>query len=249
MIDAIISDWNGVLYKDRDDSALFNAVTTAALKQSAPFHPVELFGLWQAKKQLEELKARVHRPDGSRDASVTREMYRIFNERVVKGLPVNFVDKAISRYASRRDVQERLDAGMLEVLVKRNLSTMLGVLSSAYEGWIDAVLGAGKRLSYVDFVVANKLEEKDGKAVAFLLDIFDNKPEHLRRAAATYRFSLDRTAYIGDDEDDEGCFELVRWPVVSLYSRDEFKKRCAEKYRAFVPESHDDFGKWLKGVR
>ena len=44
-------------------------------------------------------------------------------------------------------------------------------------------------------------------------------------------------AYIGDSEDDEGCFEMVGYPVVALLAPDDFKVKCAQKYRAFVPNS------------
>ena len=44
-------------------------------------------------------------------------------------------------------------------------------------------------------------------------------------------------AYIGDSEDDEGCFEMVGYPVVAFFAPGEFKDKCSRKYGAFVPDS------------
>jgi hydroxymethylpyrimidine pyrophosphatase-like HAD family hydrolase len=53
-------------------------------------------------------------------------------------------------------------------------------------------------------------------------------------------------AYIGDSEDDEGCFEIVGYPVVAFLAPSDFKDKCARKYGAFVPDSEKDLADYLQ---
>jgi len=52
--------------------------------------------------------------------------------------------------------------------------------------------------------------------------------------------------YLGDSEDDEGCFEIVRYPVVAFLAAEDLKERYARKYKAFVPENERDLANYLK---
>jgi hydroxymethylpyrimidine pyrophosphatase-like HAD family hydrolase len=55
-------------------------------------------------------------------------------------------------------------------------------------------------------------------------------------------------AYLGDSEDDEGCFEIVGHPVAAFLAPDELKQRFALKYKAFVPKDEKDLADYLKGA-
>ncbi|MCL0095293.1 hypothetical protein M1O52_02000 [Dehalococcoidia bacterium] len=55
----IVSDWNGTLIEDRDETAIVEFVGRGLLKDSLPFHPVRFVRMIRAKRQLEALSRRV----------------------------------------------------------------------------------------------------------------------------------------------------------------------------------------------
>ncbi|MCK4723928.1 MAG: hypothetical protein KAT75_11510, partial [Dehalococcoidia bacterium] len=83
-------------------------------------------------------------------------------------------------------------------------------------------------------------------AIEFELNIYKNKPRLLLELLRGRNMDESRVAYVGDSEDDEGCFEIVGYPVLALLAPDELKDRYAQKYKAFVPKDETDLMNYFK---
>jgi hydroxymethylpyrimidine pyrophosphatase-like HAD family hydrolase len=78
------------------------------------------------------------------------------------------------------------------------------------------------------------------------LNIYKKKPPLLLKLLRDRNIAASKVAYLGDSEDDEGCFEIVKYPVVAFLAPDELKQKFARKYKAFVPKDEKDLTDYLK---
>jgi phosphoglycolate phosphatase-like HAD superfamily hydrolase len=101
---------------------------------------------------------------------------------------------------------------------------------------------------YFDFCKADFLQEKNGRAVGFSLDIYKRKHEVLAELLNERRLDPSRVVYIGDSEDDEGCFQIVGYPVVAFLAPDLLKEKYASEYYAFIPRDEDDLVAYLRSI-
>jgi hydroxymethylpyrimidine pyrophosphatase-like HAD family hydrolase len=101
-------------------------------------------------------------------------------------------------------------------------------------------------LQAFDFCEADDLRQEKGRAVGFLLNIYRNKARLLADLLLRRDLDARRVAYLGDSEGDEGCFEMVRYPIVPFLAPEEAKQHYARKYRAFVPESEEELADFLR---
>ena len=97
-----------------------------------------------------------------------------------------------------------------------------------------------------DFIEADKLKANRGEAIGFGLDIYKKKPQFLLKLLKDRNMDASKVAYLGDSEDDEGCFEIVGYPVIAFLASDELKQKFALKYKAFVPKDEKDLADYLK---
>jgi hydroxymethylpyrimidine pyrophosphatase-like HAD family hydrolase len=70
----------------------------------------------------------------------------------------------------------------------------------------------------------------------------------LLRALRRRNLDEKRTVYIGDSEDDEGCFEIAGHPIVAFFATEELKERCASRYEAFIPRDEKDLANYLRKI-
>ena len=96
-----------------------------------------------------------------------------------------------------------------------------------------------------DFCEADEFGTENGRVIEFGLNIYGNKPKLLLKLLAERQLDASRVAYIGDSEDDEGCFEIIGHPLVAFLAPNEFKEKCARKYGAFVPDSESSLRNYL----
>ena len=57
-----------------------------------------------------------------------------------------------------------------------------------------------------------------------------------------------KTAYMGDAQEDVGCFEAVGYPIVSFLTPEVLKQKFAHEYRAFIPKDESDLARYLKNI-
>lgn len=242
----IICDWNGTITTDRDEKPILEDIAVNLLRASIPFHPVRLIGLLRIRKRLENLYQE-RRQNSSFD--FVKEIYRIYNQEVISGISLSFIQESVSRYAKNPRTQAKLDPRILKPVRQRHQAgKTTGILSSGYEDGIAKILRVAGYEDAFDFIQANPLKHSSKKAEVFLLNIYKNKQRVLLRLFQDKRLTESHAVYIGDSQDDEGCFEVVTYPVVAFLASDDFKQRCASKYGAFVPESENNLREYLERI-
>jgi len=241
--DVIICDWNGTLIEYRDERPVLENTARDMFKASFPFHPFRMARILKARKELEEL---YRKGGGDAETDFTRELFRIYNERIIKGVPVPVILRSIERYARKRQTQAKLEYRVLRPIREcHQAGKTTGIFSAGYGQGIERILAAAGYAECFDFIEADKLKENKGKAIEFGLNIYKKKPPLLLKLLQEKNIDARRVAYLGDSEDDEGCFEIVGYPVVAFLAPDEIKQKFARKYKAFVPKDEKDLADYL----
>jgi phosphoserine phosphatase len=233
--EALISDWNGTLIQYRTEMPALERVGVDAFRASIPLHPLRALRILKARGQLRAIR-RQGRPDT--DFDFIKDMFGVFNQMVVSGLPTSVVQASFDTYAKSGETQSRLDLRLLRLIKESHEDgKTTGILSAGYRYGIERVLTVAGYRQHFDFCEADEFRCEDGRVVEFGLNIYRNKPKLLQRLLSERHLDAARVAYIGDSEDDEGCFEIVGYPLVAFFAPDEFKDKCSRKYGAFVPDS------------
>ena len=244
--DTIISDWNGTITKDNDEKAILETIAKDLFKASIPLHLGRAARLLNVRAELETV---YWQRGQDTEFDFATEMFKLYNPHVIYGLPISFIHRSVSRYATRRETQYKLDRRILRPIHSfHQAGKATGILSSGYGYGIDRILSVAGFRRCFDFRIANSFKQEGGRAIEFLLKIYKNKHQFLLEALSRRNLGGDRTVYIGNSEDDEGCFAIVRYPIVAFLASDEFKERCASRYKAFVPEDERDLVNYLSSI-
>ena len=242
----IICDWNGTLIEDRDEKPLFETVAKDLFKSSTLLHPHRMMRIIKARQ---ELKALYLRSLQETTYDFVKEIYRIYNDKIIKGLASSFIYQSVNRYALRKKVQRKLDYRVLESIKEcRQKGISTGILSAGYKYGIEKILEVAGYNKYFDFFKADDLKVINGKAITFELNIYNNKPGILLDFLEEKGIVSSAVAYIGDSTDDEGCFEIVGHPIVSFMAPDKQKQYFEKKYNAFVPSDKHDLLNYLMNI-
>ncbi|MBE0416127.1 MAG: hypothetical protein IBX36_06285 [Dehalococcoidia bacterium] len=244
--DTIISDWNGTIIKDRDERSILENIALDLFRASIPFHIFRMAHLLKTRRELERLY-RQRRQDA--DFDFVSEMFSIYNRKVINGLPISFIHRSVDRYAAKKETQDKLDWRVLRPIAERHeAGKTTGIFSAGYGYGIDRILTVAGFRGCFDFREADSLKQEGERAIEFLLSIYKNKPQLLLKLLRDRKMDEKRTVYIGDSEDDEGCFELVGYPIVAFIAPQELKERYALKYKAFIPKDEKDLAEYLRKV-
>lgn len=242
--DAIISDWNGTITRDQDERPILESIARDMFRASIPWHPLRMAHILKARKEA------LHREkcqDADFDSVI--ELFRIYNERVIKGLPVSLICRSVEKYVQKPQTRDKLDYRVLRPVAERHRAGVTaGILSAGYEYGIQRTLKAAGYGDCFDFYEANPLKEGEGRAIGFELNVYKNKPQHLLKLLRDRNLDASRVVYLGDSEDDTGCFEIVGHPIVAFLVSEELKKRYAQRYGAFIPADEADLAKYLESV-
>ena len=241
--DIIIFDWNGTLIEYPDERPVLENTARDVFRASFPFHPFQMARIFRARKELEESYKRGR---SNAEADFIRALFRVYNERIIKGVPVSVILRSIERYARKRQTQARLEHRVLGPIREcHEAGKTTGIFSAGYGYGIEKILAFAGYAECFDFIEADKLKSNRGEAIGFGLDIYKRKPELLRRLLKYRNMDASKVAYLGDSVDDEGCLETVGHPVVAFLATDELKQKFAQKYKAFVPKDEDDLAGYL----
>jgi len=241
----ILSDWNGTLIEDRDETPIVEFVGRGLIKDSLPFHPVRFLRMIKAKRQLEALSRRVDLSAGLYPLETVKQMHQICN-RVIQGVEIDSITRRVNLYAA--GASKRLEERILRPIEEMHRQgRKAGILSVGYGYGIARILSAGGYGEVFDFIEANGLET-DGSRVS-KLSFRIGKSSWLTELLSRLSVSPDKAIYIGDASPDEPSFEIVGYPVVSFLATDDFKQHCARKFGAqCVPESEADLRKYLQSI-
>lgn len=245
-LQAIISDWNGTIISDRSEMPILKHMAVDIARHLLPLHPLKLLKIIKVRQELNRLHEEKQQ---DQDSDYVREMYQIYNQKIIKGTPMSVIRYSVENYAAGSEVRQKLDYRVLNVLRKyHDENKICGILSAGFDYGIDRILAAAGYRNSFDFLLADKLVENDGKATHLLLRIYRNKGSFLRNLLSEHQINPDKTVYIGDTEDDESCFQLVKYPVISFFAPEEFRQCCTHKYQAFAPKSGEELEEFLKKI-
>jgi phosphoserine phosphatase len=243
---SIICDWNGTLFEDPDEEAIIRQMSVDLAKSYLPWHPFKFVRLLNARSRLETLnKGR------NRDSEIDPvfEMLRLYDEKVIKGVPMSVVHRFVEKYSNLSQVQGKLVYRALRPVAERHRAgTVTGILSAGYGYGIQMILKSAGYSDCFDFYEANLLTEAEGIATGFTLKIYKNKAELLLGLLKDRNLDAKRTAYMGDSLDDAGCFEVAGHPIVSFLTPDDLKQKFAQKYGAFIPRNEIELARYLLAI-
>src|SRR4030042_4042175 len=128
--DAIISDWNGTIVGYRDEKPILRSIATGIFRASVPFHPMRIVTILRAQRELERLYAEGRREG---DFDYIREMFRVFNGKIVAGVPVPLIRRLVDRYAAEPGTQGEIDLRVLRPIREAHqIGKLTGVFSAGY---------------------------------------------------------------------------------------------------------------------
>jgi phosphoglycolate phosphatase-like HAD superfamily hydrolase len=241
--DIIICDWNGTLIEYPDERPVLENTARDVFRASFPFHPFRMARIFRARKELEEL---YQRGRSNAEADFIRALFRIYNERIIEGVPVSVILRSIERYARKRQTQSKLEHRVLRpIRACHQAGKTTGIFSAGYGYGIERILAVAGYADRFDFIEADKLKSNRGEAIGFGLDIYKRKPELLSKLLSDRNIDARKVAYLGDSEDDAGCFEIVGYPIIAFLATHELKQKFAPKYKAFVPKDEKELADFL----
>lgn len=245
-VDVIICDWNGTLIEYRDEKPVLENTARDVFRASFPFHPFKMMRILRARRELERLYLRAQRGN---EFDFIREMFKVYNERIIGGTPVTTILRSIEHYAFKPQTLAKLDRRVLQPVRERHQAgKTAGIFSAGYGHGIERILAAAGYDKDFDFIEADVLKQNSGRAIGFGLDIYKKKAPLLEKLLRDRNIDAGKVAYLGDNEDETGCFEMVKYPIVAFIATDELKQKFARAYKAFVPQDEKDLANYLKSA-
>ena len=249
---AIISDWNGTLFEPPTDEALNKKIayavlddTKKALTRGKLWRVTDIYKLLKTKSELKRLIQQYEKGEVT-----LKELYKPFNENVLRGRDVALIEDAVIKYATESAlmVDKRIVRPIKKVHYENGKGT--GILSVSYDYSISRILQhAGFKYIFGGInIVAHTLKKDGDKAIGLTNDIYDRKAEVMEDEFFRNRgFREHDTFYLGDSEDDEPVADLLDEGnfIVPFFASDDFRERMASKHKAFVPENEGDLLKYL----
>lgn len=248
----IVSDWNGTLFQDKDEGKLWEYVAFAGLKR----HP----SVALAALQLYRLKAAYKRGEIGYD-----KIYDAFNKGVLSRMKPDEVEKYIDAYAMLNETQAKVDNRLWRPIdIAHSQGVKTAVLSTGSHRNIRAILRwHGQRAfsdSYpnehsFDRVVANYLVPAGNGSMFDYRKVFDGLDKRTAFLKLHHILNIPfqdmvNILYIGDSETDVPTMELVKGLggkiAASFFASDDFKQQISKDFSAHVPESEEDFARFLK---
>jgi len=227
------SDWDGTLIVDKDVGKLWKRVGFDLLKSSET-PSLKRVELGITVVQLYALSLLYKRGLIGYD-----RVYGIYNRRVLSDAPVDVIAASIDKYIEK--AVHRVDVETIRAIQNHDCKRF--ILSAGVDYAIRRLLERVDAAQLFSYIMANPLVAS-GNGSRFELRVNRNKGEILQRFAQERGYDLGRTGYAGDSEDDEPCFRMVRYPIVSRFAPESFKEKWARE-GAYVIENAADFSRFL----
>jgi len=251
---AIVSDWSGTGIKYPTDEQLMKKIAYYALFEELKnvvlrgklSHTAEIRRLLSARNTLKKAKREFERGEVS-----YKELVRAFNDFVIGGMHVSYVDNPVESYC--QESAGLVDHNLLQPVQKaHDRGKKTAFLSSSYDKSIKRILELAEYADAFDVIVANSLVTDGDTIVGFTTNIYGKKAEvvqerFFRRNVLGEGLNERNTLYIGDSQDDEPVAEILAPGnfIVSLMATDEYREHMARKYKAQTPENREDVERLL----
>lgn len=166
------------------------------------------------------------------------------NASVLSCVPETLLRNFIKEFAKKSC--NRLDGRLIHSLttIHEDFGVPLVIISSGCSDAIEQTL----RLVHfpVHMIVANQFERCGNTIVGFKLDIYGNKGKILQKILADRGLTTDETVFIGDDPQDEECFKMVKFPIVSFLADENDRKFLVKECNAFAPATEDELMAFIR---
>ena len=222
------------------------AIASDIFRASIPLHIIKVARILLARGRLKELYEEKRRDD---EFDYVIEMFKIFNDKMIRGTSVEFINDSVERYANKPQTLAKLDQRVLEAVrgIHQARKTT-GIVSAGYMDGIIRILRAAGCTDCFDFCEGDTLKSEGNRAVGFELKPYKRKHEVLARLLRERNLDVSTVAYMGDSDDDEGCFQIVGHPIVSFFAPDDLKQKYAQSFRAFVPKNETELMAYLSST-
>ncbi len=269
-----IFDFNGTVYKPRDESPTYKYIAHGIKDSCMPRlrppslgRPKKLWQLWGAKKKLEALYGQIKSLGfyDPRKEQLTREIYEVFNREVIDGEEVDLIRNLVFEFV-KQTAKDNVDHRILRPAVNRFefRGQCIGILSCAYNWTIATALEfayyPGYHVPDVNIVGDRLLKwdelftSKRGKAIGFELVTHGRKEFFLPYFFSERHFDPKQTVFMGDSPEDFGCFEVMRegdgkvaLPLLLTESEDQEDRDFTERCaRDYNAYVFKDQGEWEK---
>ncbi len=224
---SIILDWNRTLIEFPDEGDIWSYIAVRVLKD-AIFNG-RIRKAWNIFGSVLKLKLWKMRFDaGNLKYSA---LYDLYNSKILEGADARKISELTSRYAQTPKIKNAIDEVLLNTIKRHSGRFKIGILSCGYRTGIQEILKEAGYGDIFSFIEANRLEEDKGMVARFnYSEVFHNKKEKLLQLMKNEGIDKNRTVYIGDTADDDGCFEIVGYPVLSSLAPGDYRKEFREKY-------------------
>jgi len=239
MLQMIVCDWNGTLFRDRLEETFFFGLCRRAFWRAALRGRVGKVGRLIGRGVRCYLAYRAARKDPQRTLEHIARIVGLLNPVVFAGLGREELDAYARAYT--RKIQPLLDRRLLDPLARIAATTEIpvGVISAGCRRGIEVALAeAGLR---PDFVIANEFRFDGEVTAGFDFSVGENKRELLADLLSRRGIDPADVMYVGDSPQDEPCFDLVGLPVVSFFADPADRARLARKHGAFAPTDQAAF--------
>lgn len=262
---AIVSDWNGTLFYDVTDEGIHKEFAYELLRSclksmincdSRSFSNFRKIFESEIKikrkyREYKKIRARKDIEIGKKIEAmkiIANDIYKIFNENILIGRSLEFVEAVIEKYAMKN--KNKIDKRLAEpIRVFHNLGKETFIISGSYERCIKRILELSDYLNAFNDIIGTKIQEYCGIITKIDESLRKRKGEKFKENFLINRkFKENEIIYIGDSEFDLEIGEILQRGnfIVSFLATNDFKELASSHYRAFVPESEEDLIKYLK---
>lgn len=245
MLQLIVCDWNGTLFKDPLEEQFFSGLCKLAFwrtLRTRSLRKLSALLVSGLKCYREYLSAKGR---GDKTIKHISNLVEMLNPCVFAGISRDELIQYTASYA--KSIQKNMDMRLIVPIKQLALPADIPI----------AVISSGSREGIMPSLELVGLEMEEVKANRFIFDDEDvtegfdfsirhNKVELLEEILEQRKIDPRHVMYIGDAQADEGCFRMVGYPVVSFFAMAGFRLRVNRLGIANSPNDQDEFTNYLQ---
>jgi|GEM_PF-2255303 len=235
----IITDWNDTVIKDSNDNAIFWQITWDEFLRCASHKSLmgKAAKLLPAGLKLRSLMKKQKNGHGLQ-TEIVQSSYDLFNESVLKDVPLENIQKSVSKYAIRAKKPSNtfhMETFNALLRCKTMDNSQIAIVTAACEDGVRAILNIMKSEDYFDFICGSELDKnEDGTALGIRLKNYDDKHSAIVDLFKETEPDTEKTVYLGDDARDAKSFDVLSYRikrfVVAPGADEKFKEYMSGRY-------------------